>query len=781
MQDRHASETRTRSRSTDLPERNRAGESPYVKTGRGRPAYPGATLSVEYTRRSRSSDDDADRSYASGAGARRSHSADSRRHGRDGQHRVAPSTGADPSSFEPSSPLVWRPIARSQPFSALHDARSSPSPSPGASGRNSSDLPSHHALSSSSGAEKSRSRRRELRGQRAKASRIGHGPVHASSRKQTRRGPKGSPELYVQLLNDTISVGEAKDLLGILQRNKNWMQHFVRISGTPALGDALERFSDKRSPRRSEEHHTLEQTLLNCVDSIMRIPANISQIEVHEGIVDRIALSLSSPHIFTRTLVVKILLAFVEWEEGKATNIVLSALASLTANVSGGNSPYVYWFKTTRMMLSGGVEVCRAGEWNEVKNTYKDYALQSLLLVKAMLENTDDLRMRIQRRTSMDSHGLERIIILSRALNAQDGGLDQVLSLLKKQKASDEWDRQAREVGSSPSSVYYQIEQQTYSDILDDIFNIEDICVTLQEQTDDAQAQEHLLSVVQRLLLIPEENSALVFQLIKHLVADAFTEAEPDDEWEERRLDYVSPVGRLTRAARTERRISRAPAAHRSTSVPRQRVHRRPSKRFTGFIASLQKSLYDSRRHAGQLEKQLEKEAKRHEQEISAHKVQWDEQQAGYEDKVLKLKEEMDWLLRTLDDVENALSDALAKDTIDKDKLAAILYHLQQVWGEGSDDTTIVYPVPSSNRLAAGMLTSFSSGTIVNNALDNKADLLIEAEKIDKAETKLRALQMQRQLKSARGLVRNVIQKALLLHRGIHDRALVSPYGNHYI
>jgi cytokinesis protein len=103
--------------------------------------------------------------------------------------------------------------------------------------------------------------------------------------------------------------------------------------------------------------------------------------------VTQIASSLNSPHLPTRKLILDILVFVVYWDEGRAFDLVIEGLKTLSADNHEGGNCYTFWFKSLETILTGrGRMGTLVGASDEVKRhggvdpSLNDYTVGSLSL-----------------------------------------------------------------------------------------------------------------------------------------------------------------------------------------------------------------------------------------------------------------------------------------------------------------------------------------------------------------------------------------------------------------
>ena len=135
--------------------------------------------------------------------------------------------------------------------------------------------------------------------------------------------------------------------------------------------------------------------------------------------------------------------------------------------------------------------------------------MSNILLMNGIMQAIEDLSVRLHHRSLMESSGLQNIITLSRDLGIAT--IDKQLDLFQQTLEDDQG---SFDVRSNRASCK--------------LSNVEDVFNALRTKTEDTKAGNHFRSIMQHLLLIPEDKPdyAVRFQLVDTVVADVIMDAK---------------------------------------------------------------------------------------------------------------------------------------------------------------------------------------------------------------------------------------------------------------
>lgn len=240
----------------------------------------------------------------------------------------------------------------------------------------------------------------------------------------------------------------------------------------------------------------------------------------HQRCIDAITISLISPNIASRKLVVDILSFFCAWKDpATGYNIghekVVAAFDRLK-DITNTSTRFESWMHIVETTVDGrGIAGSRVGASEEYKSagvardaTLMEYALSSAMLVNQVALNSDNLQTRIHIRTQLKLCGWPRI---ANKLNSM--GFDLIDRQLLRYAEQEEQD------------LLDLAEYDNHSDI-QDIDNPVEIVQGIWNRMDSPRARDYFLSALQHLLLVREQadERTRLFQLIDavltHIVMD---------------------------------------------------------------------------------------------------------------------------------------------------------------------------------------------------------------------------------------------------------------------
>lgn len=135
--------------------------------------------------------------------------------------------------------------------------------------------------------------------------------------------------------------------------------------------------------------------------------------------------------------------------------------------------------------------------------------MSNILLMNGIMQAVDDLSVRLHHRSLMEASGLQTVIALSRDLGIAT--IDKQLDLFQQTLDDDQgsFDMSSNHASCNLSSV-------------EEVFN------ALRTTTGETKASTHFLSIMQHLLLIPENKPdyAVRFQLVDNVVADVIMDTK---------------------------------------------------------------------------------------------------------------------------------------------------------------------------------------------------------------------------------------------------------------
>ncbi|GJE96459.1 hypothetical protein PsYK624_126560 [Phanerochaete sordida] len=347
-------------------------------------------------------------------------------------------------------------------------------------------------------------------------------PKRAARPRPPEQKTAGAPQWYIKKIQDkTASRKQMADLQALLQGgDADWVRQFAELHGMAVLAQRLHQLSRRSSPRSQEDTHA-EFEVVRCITFILnhRSATRLALAHHPQDTVTRITSALSIPHLPTRRLVLDILIFLVYWNDGAGCEMVVRGLEALSEDNDEPGGCYAFWFTSLHALLAGRGKMLgspvgaspdfrRAGAASEAHLT--EYLMSNILLMNGIMQAVDDLEVRLHHRSLMESSGLYAILELARSFNIP--GIDKQLELFQQTLDDDQ----------------QNLDESMSLDNPCDLRNIDEVFSTLRERTQDSKAQDYLLSALQHLLYIRQDDPAFAarFQLIDTLVADLVMDAK---------------------------------------------------------------------------------------------------------------------------------------------------------------------------------------------------------------------------------------------------------------
>ena len=274
--------------------------------------------------------------------------------------------------------------------------------------------------------------------------------------------------------------------------------------------------------------------------------------------------------------------------------------------------------------------LCRTSCHNPFQNGHlmlSFYQLSNILLIKGILEGLDDLDLRIHHRSQMEAAGLQQILTLCRNFGVPQMGerLDDLQGIFEDDEK--------------------KLKERLDQEILRDLKNPEDVYNALRAKTQDSKAGDYFLSMMQHMLLIREEGTALAhyYQLIDSIVTDVVLDKKLVGA--EQRFGYsveriIAQFNETDRLQHVEEELSRTQASLLRVRLEKETLEEEIAQGGDGLVGSLktkvsrlEEKLQVSRENTSKLQNQLES------------------QKAGYEEQIAQLEAQIMELFRMLKDV----------------------------------------------------------------------------------------------------------------------------------
>ena len=281
----------------------------------------------------------------------------------------------------------------------------------------------------------------------------------------------------------------------------------------------------------------------------------------------------------------------------------------------------------------------------------------NLLLINGILNNTEDLDLRIHHHSQMATAGLRRLVEICRGFN-----FDQLNTQLNTLQETIETDEK-------------ELRERLDQEVLRDMTDIGDVYAALKSRTDGSRAHDHLLSILQHLLIIREDGPGMVqyYQLLDSLVTDVVMDHKLAGAEQRLGKSVESIISQFNDA--DQHRVVEAEAAKMRADLRRLQLEKDALESeamnggdglvgvLKGKIASLEEKLQISRETTTRLQTQLE-----------AQKSDYDEQITQLEAQIMELFR----MLKELgtDGVSKVLDNGNAMDR--KTLMATLEKHMQR-------------------------------------------------------------------------------------------------------
>lgn len=163
--------------------------------------------------------------------------------------------------------------------------------------------------------------------------------------------------------------------------------------------------------------------------------------------------------------------------------------------------------------------------------------MSNILLMNGIMEAIDDLDVRLHHRSLMQSSGLPTIAQLARGLGI--GTIVKQLDLFEQTLADD------------AESLDERMSQDHSCNIVD----MDDIYNTLRAKVDNSKAKDHLLSIFQHLLLVPDNKSDFAhhLQLIDTVIADVVMDSKLGGAEKRLGLSVERMVSQMNQVEKTQK------------------------------------------------------------------------------------------------------------------------------------------------------------------------------------------------------------------------------------
>ncbi|BFZ55129.1 hypothetical protein PYCC9005_002168 [Savitreella phatthalungensis] len=322
---------------------------------------------------------------------------------------------------------------------------------------------------------------------------------------------EGSPQWFVKRIVDQSLKSTQYAKLNVCLRTLQvaWVKSFIDNQGHIALATALSHFNSRTTKRDDDLAREFE--ILKCVKVILNNQHGAEETMAHQRCIDSIVMSLLSPSIAARRLVVDILSFFCAWVDPATQRYTSHPKVVLAFDklreLMNADTRFEPWMSSLESTLDGrGVAGSRVGASDEFKKagpnrdaTLMDFALSNAVLVNQIVCNADELRTRVHLRSQLRLAGWYRI-------------MDRMASY-----GSDYIDRQlARFDDTEQEDLLDLAELNDASDVPTNLTDPVELVQSVWSRLSDTKAQSYFLSSLQHLALVRDssQDRDRMFQII---------------------------------------------------------------------------------------------------------------------------------------------------------------------------------------------------------------------------------------------------------------------------
>ncbi|KAK9688408.1 hypothetical protein K7432_014412, partial [Basidiobolus ranarum] len=324
---------------------------------------------------------------------------------------------------------------------------------------------------------------------------------------------RSTPEYYVQKISQTevryIPLKLFVSLrVSLATQPISWVHHFLELSGLKLLSDTL--ISLGRKSNKKDNDLQIEFEIIKCLKSILNTKWGAQEALEQPKVIINITYSLDSAFLPTRKLVAEFL-TFICYFETRGCDYVLKGLDQVK-RARNHHLRFEAWMKSLENTIDGrGILGSLVGASEEVKKSagadreLVEYVITNLMLVNGLISGYEDLEMRTHIRNQMNAAGLDRII--KKVVGFNDELILRHVQLFDQLSDQD----------------YLELSELYNHQMLQDLNDPRDVFDALMNSVEDTKAKDFLLSVLQHLLMIRNENDGddtrnKCFQLIDTLV-----------------------------------------------------------------------------------------------------------------------------------------------------------------------------------------------------------------------------------------------------------------------
>ncbi|RKP26416.1 armadillo-type protein, partial [Syncephalis pseudoplumigaleata] len=333
-----------------------------------------------------------------------------------------------------------------------------------------------------------------------------------SADKANRNGSKdrSTPEYYVKKMAETdvrsIPLKTWTALrVSLTTQPIAWVRQFIDLRGTQLVWDALGVINSR--PNRRENEINIEIEIVKCLKSLLNNKWGTRDALNNEVSIYNLALSLDSPSIITRRLVAEVLtfICYCDIPHGHA--LVIRAMDKLQA-ARQNKHRFGAWMVVLEQTIEGrgrmGSMVGASDEYRRLGSDREllEYVLSNIILVNAIVGVCDEVDLRQYYRNQLNACGLARLL-----RTIKEFANDLILLQLNKYQRESEDDQT-------------ELMDFNHAFAMPDMSSPAEVIETLLKSVEGTKAHDHLLSALQHLLLLRDDDDTRVqyFHLIDRLI-----------------------------------------------------------------------------------------------------------------------------------------------------------------------------------------------------------------------------------------------------------------------
>lgn len=325
-----------------------------------------------------------------------------------------------------------------------------------------------------------------------------------------------SPEWYVKsIIQGNVSLKQLESL-GVNLRTQpvGWLEGFVSLQGPVALCKTLSSINSSTTKRDSDADREYEA--VKCIKTILNQEVGAMDALKGDKCINAITGSILSTRLQTRRMVIEILtfLCYYRLPERvhkTGHSRILDAFDVLKTNV-GEQGKFDAWLRSFESSLDGrgrlgsmvGANAELRSVGHSVEGVLSEYAVANLLLINAIADQTEDLKIRIHIRSCLASAGLARIF--EKLAEFRQENIDAQVRIYEDHRSLD-----------FQSIVDLDDEDEVACDLNDPVEIIAELIPRLS-----GPSRDHLTSTLQHLFLLRDERDEerdTLFQIVESLVS----------------------------------------------------------------------------------------------------------------------------------------------------------------------------------------------------------------------------------------------------------------------